>query len=119
MIFFSMFLKLIPSNHLLLSKAFVMAENKIIRQQMTEIKVMESEVKGEAIFKKGMKNIVKKAHKHSGITGDHVIILAYSPSGKPFFYDSATNSNTIARSSVQKLKNFARGNVKASAKKDH
>jgi len=39
----------------------------------------------EATFKTEMANLVKKSREQSLITGDQVVILAYSPNGKQFF----------------------------------
>ncbi|KAG5618719.1 hypothetical protein H5410_018543 [Solanum commersonii] len=77
-------------------------------------------MKTEATFKMEMANLVKKSRKHSSITGEQAVILAYSPNGKQFFYDSSKNSHKIDRSLLQKVKKVvaAKDDLKAVNAKD-
>jgi len=49
---------------------------------------------------------IKEAHKLSITTGEHVVILVYSPNGNPYFYDSSYNFNTIDTFLNQNLENI-------------
>ncbi|KAK4707394.1 hypothetical protein R3W88_033040 [Solanum pinnatisectum] len=78
------------------------------------MKIIESNAKHIATFKKGMPRLIKEAHKLSITTGEHVI-LVYSPSGNSYFYDSSYNFNTIDTFLNQNLENIVvdRDDVKA------
>ncbi|KAG5584711.1 hypothetical protein H5410_045145 [Solanum commersonii] len=68
--------------------------------------IIESNAKCIATFKKGVTSLIKEAHKLSITTEEHVVILVYSPSGNPYFYDSSYNFNTIDTFLNQNLENI-------------
>ncbi|KAK4731140.1 hypothetical protein R3W88_024128 [Solanum pinnatisectum] len=70
------------------------------------MKMIESNAKHIATFKKKMTSLIKEAHKLSITAEEHVVILVYSPSGNPYFYDSSYNFNTIDTFLDQNLENI-------------
>jgi len=92
---FIKFLKPILSSHLLSPNTFLMAQIKIIRRQKTEQKEIMSKAKHFVAFKKLWASVVKEAHELSITIGSHVAIVAYSPGGIRYAYDSSNNFDTI------------------------
>lgn len=59
--------------------------------------MITSKVKRMVLFKKLWANFVKEAHDLYMTTGAHVTIVAFSPTGKAYAYDSSNNFDTIER----------------------
>ncbi|KAK4709981.1 hypothetical protein R3W88_004494 [Solanum pinnatisectum] len=59
--------------------------------------MITSKAKCVVAFKKLWASVVKEAHELYITTGEHVAIVAYSPTGKPYAYDSSGNFDTIER----------------------
>ncbi|KAG5581633.1 hypothetical protein H5410_052260 [Solanum commersonii] len=74
-----------------------MAQTKIIRRQKIELKMITSKAKCMVAFKKLWASAIKEAHELYITTGEHIAIVHYSPSGKPFAYDSSNSFDTIER----------------------
>ncbi|KAG5621388.1 hypothetical protein H5410_006606 [Solanum commersonii] len=74
-----------------------MAQTKIIHRQKIEQKMTTSKVKHIITFKKLWASAVKEAYELSITTGGHVAIVTYSPTGKPYAYDSSNIFDTIDR----------------------
>ncbi|KAK6796736.1 hypothetical protein RDI58_004437 [Solanum bulbocastanum] len=74
-----------------------MAQTLIIRRQKIELKMITSKAKRMVAFKKLWASAVNEAHELHITTGADVAIVAYSPIGKPYAYDSSNNFGTIER----------------------
>jgi len=74
-----------------------MAQTKIIRRRKIELKMITSKAKRMVAFKKLWASAVKEARELHITTGADVAIVAYSPIGKPYAYDSSNNFGTIKR----------------------
>ncbi|TMW88443.1 hypothetical protein EJD97_018566 [Solanum chilense] len=74
-----------------------MAQTKIVRRQKIQLKMITCKVKRIIAFKKLWESLVKEAHEQHLKTGEHIAIVAYSPTGKPHAYDSSGSFDTIDR----------------------
>jgi len=83
-----------------------MTQINIMHREKTQQKVIISKAKHFVAFKKIWASVVKEANNLSITKGALIAIVAYSPGGIPFVYDSSNSFDTI-----NKFLNYAKASA--------